>query len=141
MQEAYATELLAIARSRNRASLARFHAPASNGQKRYLSDLPNPPLLSPMLSSSSSTSKLTFDILVLARRSPRLDRALLCQRRSQTPYACAGHEESMTEQSMRQHLGIPDDAERVIVFAESSHWDPNWLHTSEESGSSPRAVS
>ncbi|MBW2361996.1 MAG: hypothetical protein JRG84_13890 [Deltaproteobacteria bacterium] len=38
----------------------------------------------------------------------------------------------MTEQSMRQHLGIPDDAERVIVFAESSHWDPNWLYTSEE---------
>jgi hypothetical protein len=38
----------------------------------------------------------------------------------------------MTEQSMRQHLSIPDDAERVIIFAESSHWDPNWLHTSEE---------
>lgn len=29
-------------------------------------------------------------------------------------------------------LGIPDDAERVLIFSESSHWDPNWLHTSEE---------
>jgi len=36
------------------------------------------------------------------------------------------------EESLRRRLGIPDDAERVIVFAESSHWDPNWLHTSEE---------
>jgi hypothetical protein len=32
----------------------------------------------------------------------------------------------------RRRLGIPDDAEQVIVFAESSHWDPNWLYTSEE---------
>ncbi len=29
-------------------------------------------------------------------------------------------------------LGIPDDAERVLILAESSHWDPNWLFTSEE---------
>lgn len=29
-------------------------------------------------------------------------------------------------------LGIPDDAERVLVFSESSHWDPNWLLTSDE---------
>jgi hypothetical protein len=36
------------------------------------------------------------------------------------------------ESSMRRRLCIPDDAEQVIVFAESSHWDPNWLHTSEE---------
>ncbi|UCC60032.1 MAG: hypothetical protein JSV02_09915, partial [Dehalococcoidia bacterium] len=36
------------------------------------------------------------------------------------------------ETSLRQRLGIPDDAERVIIFAESSHWDPNWLLTSEE---------
>jgi hypothetical protein len=36
------------------------------------------------------------------------------------------------EQSLRQRLGVPDDAGRVIVFAESSHWDPNWLRTSDE---------
>ena len=36
------------------------------------------------------------------------------------------------ETALRQRLAIPDDAERVIVFAESSHWDPDWLLTSEE---------
>jgi len=36
------------------------------------------------------------------------------------------------EESTRRRLGIPDDAERVIIFAESSHWDPNWLKTSDE---------
>ena len=36
------------------------------------------------------------------------------------------------EKQLRQRLGIPDEAERVIVFAESSHWDPNWLRTSVE---------
>jgi hypothetical protein len=38
----------------------------------------------------------------------------------------------MDETSLRHQLGIPDDAGRVIIFAESSHWDPNWLKTSEE---------
>lgn len=33
---------------------------------------------------------------------------------------------------MRARLGIPDGAKRVMVFAESSHWDPDWLLTSEE---------
>ncbi len=33
---------------------------------------------------------------------------------------------------LRRHLGIPDDAERVLIFSESSHWDPNWMFTSEE---------
>ncbi len=33
---------------------------------------------------------------------------------------------------LRSKLGIPADAERVIVFAESSHWDPNWVFTSEQ---------
>ncbi|MCJ7551105.1 MAG: hypothetical protein MUQ30_15635, partial [Anaerolineae bacterium] len=28
-------------------------------------------------------------------------------------------------------LGIPADAEKVLIFTESSHWDPNWLMTSE----------
>jgi hypothetical protein len=36
------------------------------------------------------------------------------------------------ENSIRRRLGIPDDAKRVIVFAESSHWDPSWIRTSEE---------
>ncbi len=34
------------------------------------------------------------------------------------------------ERSLRRRLGIPDDARRVMVFAESSHWDPDWLYTS-----------
>jgi hypothetical protein len=36
------------------------------------------------------------------------------------------------EQLLRESLDIPPDAERVLIFAESSHWDPNWLYTSEE---------
>ena len=36
------------------------------------------------------------------------------------------------DQKIRRRLGIPDDAERVLIFSESSHWDPNWLLTSEE---------
>lgn len=45
-----------------------------------------------------------------------------------TPQHC----EQEREKSLRRKLGIPDDAERVIIFAESSHWDPNWKLTSEE---------
>jgi hypothetical protein len=37
-----------------------------------------------------------------------------------------------TEALLRRRLGIPDDAEQVILLAESSHWDPNWLRTSKE---------
>ena len=37
-----------------------------------------------------------------------------------------------TEPQIRQRLGIPEDAARVLIFSESSHWDPNWLNTSEE---------
>jgi hypothetical protein len=29
------------------------------------------------------------------------------------------------EGAIRRRLGIPRDAERVLVFAESSHWDPD----------------
>lgn len=36
------------------------------------------------------------------------------------------------ELALRRTLGIPDDARRVLVLGESSHWDPNWLCTSEE---------
>lgn len=36
------------------------------------------------------------------------------------------------EEQLRDELGIPPGAQRVLVFAESSHWDPNWLLTSEQ---------
>ena len=36
------------------------------------------------------------------------------------------------ETLIRERLGIPDSAEEVIVFAESSHWDPSWLKTADE---------
>lgn len=36
------------------------------------------------------------------------------------------------EVSLRRSLGIPTDAARVLVFAESSHWDPDWLRTSDD---------
>lgn len=36
------------------------------------------------------------------------------------------------ERLARRRLGIPDDAARVLILAESSHWDPDWLLTSEE---------
>ncbi len=36
-----------------------------------------------------------------------------------------------TDQKLRHRLGIPDDAEKVLIFSESSHWDPNWLLTAE----------
>ncbi|MDJ0763877.1 MAG: glycoside hydrolase family 38 C-terminal domain-containing protein [Myxococcota bacterium] len=36
------------------------------------------------------------------------------------------------EKEIRTQLGIPLDAVRVMVFGESSHWDPNWLFTTEQ---------
>ena len=36
------------------------------------------------------------------------------------------------ETELRQRLGIPDSAKQVIIFGETSHWDPNWLYSSEE---------
>ncbi|HEX6245183.1 MAG TPA: hypothetical protein VFZ61_29880, partial [Polyangiales bacterium] len=36
------------------------------------------------------------------------------------------------ESQYRASLGIPADAARVLIFGESSHWDTNWLETSEE---------
>ena len=45
-------------------------------------------------------------------------------------------EEKMTEfnreSGLRKKLGIPAEAEQALIFGESSHWDPNWLLTSEE---------
>src|SRR5580704_2267269 len=38
----------------------------------------------------------------------------------------------MSAAALRERLGIPDGAARVLVFSESSHWDTNWLQTSEE---------
>ena len=36
------------------------------------------------------------------------------------------------EHDLRRRLGIPDDAQKVLFFGETSHWDPNWLFTSEK---------
>lgn len=38
----------------------------------------------------------------------------------------------MNERARREALGVPADARRVLLFSESSHWDTNWLSTSEE---------
>ncbi|MCL4434474.1 MAG: hypothetical protein M1399_06870 [Actinobacteria bacterium] len=37
-----------------------------------------------------------------------------------------------TEQAIRKRLSIPDWAERVMIVAESTHWDPDWVLTSGE---------
>ena len=37
-----------------------------------------------------------------------------------------------SESKLRKTLGIPSDAERILIFAESSHWDPNWIKTSDQ---------
>ncbi len=36
---------------------------------------------------------------------------------------------SVPSSALHRRLGIPTDAQKVILFAESSHWDPNWLYT------------
>lgn len=36
------------------------------------------------------------------------------------------------ERALREKLGVPADARQVLVLCESSHWDTNWLQTSEE---------
>ena len=41
-------------------------------------------------------------------------------------------DEKGTEEQVRRRLGIPSKAEKIIIFGETSHWDPNWLYTSEE---------
>jgi hypothetical protein len=38
----------------------------------------------------------------------------------------------VSEAALRARLGIPEDARHVLVFSESSHWDTNWLKTSDE---------
>lgn len=37
-----------------------------------------------------------------------------------------------TEQAIRDRLGVPADARKVLLFGETSHWDPNWLLTADE---------
>lgn len=44
----------------------------------------------------------------------------------------ARRERDSEERQLRRTLGVPDDARTVLVFGETSHWDPNWLFTSEE---------
>ena len=36
------------------------------------------------------------------------------------------------ESQWRTRLGIPEQAKSVMILAKSSHWDPNWLYTSEK---------
>lgn len=36
------------------------------------------------------------------------------------------------EAATRARLGIPADAKRVLILGETSHWDPNWLCTTDE---------
>jgi hypothetical protein len=36
-----------------------------------------------------------------------------------------------SEDALRSRLGIPADSTEVVVVAESSHWDPNWLMSSD----------
>jgi hypothetical protein len=40
--------------------------------------------------------------------------------------------EPAPESTIRERLDIPADADKVLVFAESSHWDPDWLFTFDE---------
>ncbi len=40
-------------------------------------------------------------------------------------------DDRVVEKKIRESLGIPSDANQVLVFTESSHWDPNWMLTSE----------
>lgn len=39
---------------------------------------------------------------------------------------------SESELQLRFRLGIPADAPQVMIFTESSHWDPDWLKTADE---------
>ncbi|MCD6123402.1 MAG: hypothetical protein J7K04_16335 [Spirochaetales bacterium] len=38
----------------------------------------------------------------------------------------------LDNKKLRHRLGIPDNAERVLIFSESSHWDSDWLFTLKE---------
>ncbi|MBN1658313.1 MAG: hypothetical protein JXA93_07935 [Anaerolineae bacterium] len=53
-------------------------------------------------------------------------------RAEELPPPATAHIPQTIEPALRRHLGIPDDARQVLIFGESSHWDPNWLRTSDE---------
>ncbi|MFV0316776.1 MAG: hypothetical protein ACK5O2_07400, partial [Microthrixaceae bacterium] len=38
---------------------------------------------------------------------------------------------STVEHDTRVRLGVPDSATEVVVATESTHWDPNWLFSSD----------
>lgn len=42
-----------------------------------------------------------------------------------------GHLHERSESALRDRLGVPESATEVVVVAESTHWDPNWLVDSE----------
>jgi hypothetical protein len=46
--------------------------------------------------------------------------------------ASSGRAMSEREMELRQKLGIPAEARQVIVFAQSSHWDPDWMATADQ---------
>lgn len=48
-----------------------------------------------------------------------------------SPPVAAGRR-SAEEDVLRERLGIPVAADRVLLLVESTHWDPGWLLTSEE---------
>lgn len=50
----------------------------------------------------------------------------------QDPRVRVGDGTMSDEVALRERLGIPTDAAEVVVVAESTHWDPNWLLTSAE---------
>jgi hypothetical protein len=41
-------------------------------------------------------------------------------------------EKTEIEKKLRKQFGIPKNVQRVLIFGETSHWDPNWLYTSKE---------
>ena len=52
--------------------------------------------------------------------------------RDTTDFTSPASARKAAEQRVRKSLGVPDKAKRVLVFGETSHWDPNWLYTSTE---------
>jgi hypothetical protein len=45
---------------------------------------------------------------------------------------CDSNKTLPNELALRAKLGIPTEAKKVLIFGESSHWDPNWLQTSHQ---------
>ena len=49
-----------------------------------------------------------------------------------TPLVTDPGSDKTVEDALRHRLGIPPDAPQVMVVTESTHWDPDWLCTSDE---------